>query len=122
MLRLLRAKELAPHFDELLAQLLGREVLRPGDHVRAVVVGPVEIEDAVLAQQAIPLDRAGIGGENEELRGVDIRGCKQVEDLVRDVRVIPIAPERAGGEEANAAVLDGLDQINRASAARAVLP
>ena len=93
--------------------MLGREVLRPGDHVRAVVVGPVKIKDAVLAQQAVPLDRAGIGGENEELSGMDIRGRKQVEDPVRDLRVIPIASERAGGEEANAAVLNGLDEINQ---------
>ena len=86
---LLALEELAPDVEELLAQLLGRHVQRAGDDVGAVVVRPVAVDDAPLALHAVPVRRARVRREDEELGGVDAGGVEQVEDPVGDARRRP---------------------------------
>src|SRR5208282_2461656 len=52
MLRFLAPEEFVPQLDELLAQFVRGQVQRAGYDVGAVVMRPVEIEDAALALQA----------------------------------------------------------------------
>ena len=106
---LLAAEEFAPDRDELLVEFVGGQGRVLGHDVGAVVVAPGPVEDPSLAFQAVPVNRSGVGGEEEELRGPDTGFGAQGQDAFGDGVIVPVAAEGKGPEEANLPILETTD-------------
>ncbi len=100
-----------PHLQKLLQKLVGRHPLWTKHHMCAIVVAPVAVNNALLTLHPVPVQPAGVGGEQEKFRGVNLRLRRQLQNAVGDGGIVPVAAHRERPKKADAMVLQLANQV-----------